>query len=516
MLVDDDPRLIIPESDFDIYERVLPAESPLLDALELIPWDSFESTLNPYYCSDMGQPARLPLMMLKLEFLRYFYLIGDRKVIDRAQTDLLFRWFLQVPIRYRLPDPSTLTRFRARLGAEGYGRLLNRLVTHAREIGVVRDRLRLKDATHVVAKIAVPTTLKLLAQLREKLLAAIKKIDPEAAEGYRIQAEGIRSDSENAEDEIKISQRLELIIDILGWVEEQTPPKDKRQESAWEKLQAVYELATKIVGDTLAPGQGDRTLSVVDPDARRGKHGDFFDGYLVDVLMDADSELITQVEVLPANGAEAMDTVQLVAKEQQAHGNQIEQVSIDGVGFHGPTLRALEDDLAVSVITPVRGFERTAGFHAREFELTEDGQRVICPAGHVSQKGRRRQGKERATQYDFCGNFCSACPLLSACRPDMKPGSRVGRRVIRNDYEVEYQRAREKAQTETYRSVRREHPAVERKLNEVVGHHGGRRANYWGQAKVLAQELMTSFTVNVKRITKLKKAASCALSLQTA
>jgi uncharacterized protein YdbL (DUF1318 family) len=48
------------------------------------------------------------------------------------------------------------------------------------------------------------------------------------------------------------------------------------------------------------PKANRKTLSVHDPEARRGKHGEFYEGYLTDILMDADSEIITQINVLEA------------------------------------------------------------------------------------------------------------------------------------------------------------------------------------------------------------------------
>jgi hypothetical protein len=43
------------------------------------------------------------------------------------------------------------------------------------------------------------------------------------------------------------------------------------------------------------PGRGDRTVSTTDPDACCGKHGKWFDGYLLDICVDSDSEIITQM-----------------------------------------------------------------------------------------------------------------------------------------------------------------------------------------------------------------------------
>ena len=85
-----------------------------------------------------------------------------------------------------------------------------------------------------------------------------------------------------------------------------------------------------------------------------------------------------------------------------------------------------------------------------------------------------------------------------------KPGTGLfGRSVQKNDYQAEYDRARAKAATDEYKAVRREHPAIERKLNELANHHQGRRARYWTRAKVAAQQFMIAFTANAKRMTKL-------------
>lgn len=325
MLVQDQAWLEeMSDQDCLFYHRLLPQEHPLLDALECIPWESFVPELKSYYCPDLGQPAIPPLRMLKLEFLRYFCRLSDREVIARAGTDVLFRWFLQIPVQRRLPDSSLLTRFRGRLGAKGFQNIFDRLVAYAREANLVRDRLRLKDASHVIANIAVPTTLTLLAQLRERMLATILEVDAEAAEGFQIQAELIRVETQGAEDDVRLQSRLDQVLDILHWIEQQAEPANASEDSLWQKLQSVRKLAEKITEDVLHPGQGHRTLSVVDSDARRGKHGDFYNGYLIDVMMDADSQIITEVEVISADSDETKDAVALVTREQQTHGNQID------------------------------------------------------------------------------------------------------------------------------------------------------------------------------------------------
>ena len=72
-------------------------------------------------------------------------------------------------------------------------------------------------------------------------------------------------------------------------------------------------------------------------------------GYLLDVAMDADSEIITAVNVLPANGPEAADAVTLIRQEESAQGNDVAGLSIDGAGYNGPVLRELTDPAGLNL-----------------------------------------------------------------------------------------------------------------------------------------------------------------------
>ncbi|MEK7832012.1 MAG: hypothetical protein AAB401_13040, partial [Acidobacteriota bacterium] len=61
----------------------------------------------------------------------------------------------------------------------------------------------------------------------------------------------------------------------------------------------------------------------------------YYDGYLLDVMIDADSDLICAIDVLPANADEAANAKNLIESEEAAHGNDIESLSIDAIGFNG-------------------------------------------------------------------------------------------------------------------------------------------------------------------------------------
>jgi transposase len=502
------------EFDRQIYEMVVPTEHHLRKALQVVTWDDFEELLASYYSPDQGRPAKPPVRMLKLEYLRYHYRLSDRQVIERATTDMAFRFFLQIGIGGRLPVPTSLSVFRGRLGVDGFRTVFDQVVGAARKHGLVRDRLRLKDASHVIADVAVPTTLALVAQARDKLLAAAEPFDPVRVEGERVNVELLRESFTGRNDEERLASRVTHLREVLEWVDEIVPPEDAETNRDWQTLFQRRTMAHKVLHDQENPKSGDKIRSTVDPEARRAKHGDWYDGYLLDILVDADSEIITQINVLAANAEEAADAIELVRQEEATHGNDVESLSIDGAGFNGPVLRDLEDPegLGVNTFVPPKTEPTSETFGPDRFAENAERTAVTCPAGQTS-RYRERDSTGRATIYRFTSQTCQACPLLEKCMKN--PPKHFGRNVRKNDYEKEYQRVREKAKTEEYASVRAEHPKVERKLGEVVNRHGGRRAHYRGAGKVLIQELMACIATNIKRIVRLLCAPDVAYGYET-
>ena len=90
--------------------------------------------------------------------------------------------------------------FRKRLGAEGHQRVFHALLSQARGHGLVKDRLRIKDATHVLADIAIPAGLQMIAQARNKLLTAAERFAADRVVGERARVEAIRTATDSQGD----------------------------------------------------------------------------------------------------------------------------------------------------------------------------------------------------------------------------------------------------------------------------------------------------------------------------
>jgi transposase len=492
------------------FEQLVPAEHFLRRLLQAVDFEGFRSLLSAGYSAEQGRPPLDPVVLLKLEVLAHQYKLSDREVMAAVRFNIAYRLFLGLSLKSPLPHPTTLTYFRQRLGSQRLQQIFDTLVGQARQLGLVKDRLRLKDATHIIANIAVPSTIRLVAEVRDQLLDALRPFAPERVRVEQAQAEAIHQGTADAKDEERLLQRVTQLRAILAWADAvpQHESFPQQPEPTQQRLRSALALAHKILADRDDPKAPDKVLSVHDADARRGLHGGYYEGYLLDVALDADSEIITAVNVLPANGDEGADTAQLIRQEEQAHGNDVAAVSLDGAGFRGTVLRELTDPagLHLEVFTPPSHVPPPQGFPAERFTLTLiDGRPTLtCPAGQTTQ-ARERNADNTAYRYRFKEAQCAGCSLRQSCLA--KPNA-TKRLVVKNDYEAEYAAARAKAQTPAYATVRRQHPAIERKLSELVRRHDLRHARYRGRLKVLYQGLLTSLVVNCKRIVRLLFASS--------
>lgn len=501
-----DPTPALNDFDRQVFAIVVPENHYLRKVAACIDFERFRPRLAEAYSLGMGRPSVDPVRMLKILFLRFQYQLSDRQVAERATTDLAFRWFLAWPLHEAVPHHTGGTYFRKRIGAERFAQIFQELITQARAAGLVKDRLRLKDATHLIADAADVQPLQLAAQVRERLLQAAAPLFAEWAAEQRVALETLRQTTAAFADDERLAARIEHLREMAAQVRDRLRqlPTTPASADARTRLLRALALVDQLLADRV-PGAQDRLASAVDPEARVGKHGGYFVGYLLDMTIDPDSELITSVNVLPGNGAEAADAITLIEQEEAAQGNDIEALSIDGAGYNGPVLRALTnpEGLNLDVTVPPPTLAPRTTFGPERFSLTildEQHREVTCPAGQTTRQ-RSRTRQDTGDRYQFKTSQCAGCSLRNDCLEN--PASTRGRVVIKNDYEAEYKKVHEKAQTPDYKETRRTHPKIERKLGEVARHHGARRACFRGTAKVLTQALLTALVVNVKRMVKL-------------
>ena len=148
-------------------------DQPITVSLEdLVPADNFyrhlEARLDLGFVRDWaqelyaerGRPSIDPVVFFKLQLVMFFEGIrSDRKLIEAASLNLAHRWYLGFALDEELPDHSSLTRIRQRLGIDIIQRFFEQIVDLCQDANLVWGRELYFDATKVEANVGIPSLI---------------------------------------------------------------------------------------------------------------------------------------------------------------------------------------------------------------------------------------------------------------------------------------------------------------------------------------------------------------------
>jgi len=136
-----------------LYEQILSQRPHFLkDLAHVVDFGFVRKHCKGFY-ADWGRDAWDPVLMFKMVFLQFLYDLSDREIEEQAAFNLVYKWFLGLSTEELPPDHTTLCRFRARLGVEGFEKLFNHVVEQARGRGFITDRLHIIDSTDIAARV---------------------------------------------------------------------------------------------------------------------------------------------------------------------------------------------------------------------------------------------------------------------------------------------------------------------------------------------------------------------------
>jgi transposase len=102
--------------------------------------------------AERGRPSIDPVIFFKLQLIMFLEGIrSERKLIETASLHLAHRWYLGHALDEELPDHSSLTRIRQRLGIDLFQRFFEKVVDLCQEAGLVWGQELYVDATKVEA-----------------------------------------------------------------------------------------------------------------------------------------------------------------------------------------------------------------------------------------------------------------------------------------------------------------------------------------------------------------------------
>jgi hypothetical protein len=257
----------------------------------------------------------------------------------------------------------------------------------------------------------------------------------------------------------------------------------------------------------------DRVVSVHDPEMRHGRksRSKRFDGHKAAIAVDAESQLITAVEVLPGNAPDNEKALDLVEASEENTGLKANETVGDCAYGDGQTRQEFADaNRALVAKVPSRGCRDQISKDA--FHIDLDEMSCTCPAGQTTHTlirqgyGHYRDGRRYPRQaFLFDANVCASCALRSDC---VKAKGYKGRTVRLHPQERLLQEARALQASPAFEEYRQIRQAVEHRLARLV-QLGIRQARYFGRRKTLFQLLMAATVANLTLVVnKMEKNSS--------
>ena len=162
------------------FDQLLNPKHPLVRLADKIDWSRFETAFADCYCEEIGAPGKAIRLMVGLHYLKYTFNESDESVLDRWVENPYWQCFCgYTHMQHEVPiDPSSMSRWRKRVGAER----LELLLTETIALAVREKQLPKRDLQQVTIdttvqekNITYPTDSKLLYTALCKLVQAAKQ-----------------------------------------------------------------------------------------------------------------------------------------------------------------------------------------------------------------------------------------------------------------------------------------------------------------------------------------------------
>lgn len=166
---------------------------PLAKLAELIDWHVFEREWAPLFPSGRGRPAMPPRLVAGLLYLQHTFACSDEVLVWTGVENPYWQHFCgETYFQHEPPiDPSSLLRWRKRIGEAGMEWLLTQTIEAAKKAKVIKAMSLEKvivDMTVMEKAIAYPTDSRLLERGRQHLVKLADRRGIKLRQNYNRQA----------------------------------------------------------------------------------------------------------------------------------------------------------------------------------------------------------------------------------------------------------------------------------------------------------------------------------------
>ena len=402
------------------------------------------------YSQTQGRPSIDPETYVRMLLVQYLYDIdSDRGLCEELGYNLAYRWFCRLPLEESVPEHSSMTRIRDRLGEPVFEAIFQRVIELCKEKGLVKGRRLMADGSLFSANASIYT-------MKERK----------------------SSDEEESSDQDDDAQPK--------------PPGTKGRGASKDGLSTNDLKRHNIVGRTIS---NETHFSPTDPDAHLA--GKAFEAkslkYKTHHIADADSRVILDCLVTTGMVSESRVFIERLENTRQTFDLPVEEVIADR-GYGSGENHSLLKDLGIEANIALWSSRSGTAFGNREgFAFDSKKITVTCPEGHLMP---RKSDVVENHCFIMPRSVCASCPRFESCLSSYERASkrRSGKTIRISIYQRIFDEVLEKEKAPEFKQKLRERMwKMEGLFAEGKNHHGLRRARYRGKWKVQAQIYMRWF-----------------------
>lgn len=470
-----------------LYDKI--PEKHILKVIDkAVDFSFVNELLAKSYSRNFGRPAKEPEMMMKLLFLQYLYNLSDVKVIEEAEINLAFLWFLGLNPEESLPDASLLAKFRTqRMKDVTLDEVLKEIVRQCVEKGIIKSEALTVDTTHIEANCVKKVPERIMKHLAQKVFKGLEKDLGTIPDSINTDIPDYTQIEDHGEAKAVMKSHLEDVIEAAELV-------------GGEETQKATEEAKEVLSDErFIMQKGVRSL--VDKDARVGnksKTSQFY-GYKAEYTMTADERIITSIDVHSGDYVDGKEFSKLLDKTIDS-GVKVKELYGDKAYFRKDILDTLEK-LKIEGYIPVSA--SVYKIDEELFSYNKDSDQWFCFMGNntVNCKktisGNGRGDKYETFVYTFDKTQCVNCPHRDECMKGKKTKAR--KLTVSVNAPIYYEMSQKQKEKE-FLDKYKKRSSQEWKNGEMKRFHGLSRARGWGLRSMLFQAKLTAIAVNLKRI----------------
>ena len=347
------PKVRCPQSELfgARLSELLNPEHPLYLLAERIDWSQFDSAIDACYADELGRPGVNTRLMVGLLYLKHAFDESDESVVARWVENPYWQYFCGLSyMQHELPiDPSSLSRWRKRVGAQRLEQLLEATIRTALAMKALRPQEFQKvnvDTTVQEKAIAFPTDARLYHKMRIALVRRAQSLGLRLRQNYRFKGkkllakQGRYAHARQLKRAAQMTRQLKTILGrVLRDIRRKAPAIQGRILD--EPLRELVALAERLLAQTRTSKH--KIYSVHAPEVEclcKGKvHKRYEFGCKASVAATSKNNWIVGAHALPGNPYDGHTLGGAIGQVERLTGHSPQDVMVDqgyrGHGYEG-------------------------------------------------------------------------------------------------------------------------------------------------------------------------------------